>query len=112
MACLNLTLYPNSTFPRSLWKNDVRTLSQLCHQFAGGHYSIEIIHLAEEPKRAFHDGVFTTPAILLETKGGRKQMLGNFAQTEKFLKSLQAPVIDERPEPSSFRPILPWKVAV
>jgi hypothetical protein len=90
MACLNFTLYLDSTFPRNLWTNDVRRLTKLCQEFGGGHYSIEIVHLANERRRGFHDGVFTTPSILLETTGGRKQLLGNFIETELFLKSLDA----------------------
>ncbi|MGZ8899385.1 MAG: hypothetical protein ACXW3Z_04750 [Limisphaerales bacterium] len=88
MACLNFTLYLDSTFPRNLWKNDIRSLTKLCQQFGGGHYSIEIVHLAKEPQRAFHDGVTNTPTILLEQASGGKQILGNFEETELFLKSL------------------------
>lgn len=88
MACLNFTLYLDSSFPRSIWANDVRSLTKLCQQFAGTHYSIEILNIEEEHRRAFHEGVVTTPAILFETEGGRKQLLGNFAETTKFLKLL------------------------
>lgn len=106
MACLNFTLYPNSSFPRSIWRNDIRRLTQICQRFAGGHYSIEIIHLAEDRQRAFHDGVFATPTIILEVEGGRKNILGNLVDTEKFLKSRQELAVRERPEPLSLLTIL------
>src|SRR5688572_29281888 len=89
MACLNFTLYLNSTFPRNLWRNDIRKLTNLCEQFKLGHYSIEIVHLADEPRRGFHDGVLTTPTILLEQEDGRRQILGNLAETEHHLNLLQ-----------------------
>jgi hypothetical protein len=98
MACLNFTLYLESTFPRKLWKNDIRSLTQFCQQFNVGHYSIKIVHLSEERGRAFHDGVFTTPTILLEQESGRRQILGNVAQTEEFLRNLQAAVVPVKAE--------------
>ena len=91
MSCLNFTLYLDSTFPRNLWANDIRSLTRLCQQFEVGHYSIDIVHLAADRQRAFHDGVITTPTILLEQEGGRKKNLGNLAETEKFFKSLTSP---------------------
>lgn len=86
MACLNFTLYLDSTFPRNLWRNDIRSLTKLFEQFSVGHYSIDIVHLANERQRAFHDGVVTTPTILLEQDCGRKKILGNLADTEQFLR--------------------------
>jgi hypothetical protein len=88
MACLNFTLYLDSTFPRNLWKNDIRSLTRLCEQFNLENFSIEIVHLAAEPRRGFHDGVFSTPTILLEQKNGMRQILGDLANTERFLTTL------------------------
>ena len=102
MACLNFTLYLDSTFPRNLWTNDIRKLTKLCQEFGGGHYSIEIVHLANERQRAFRDGVLTTPTILLEQGNGRKQILGNFQETELFLQSRKTrPVAQKVPVRSS-----------
>lgn len=98
MACLNFTLYLDSSFPRSLWTNDIRNLTKLCQQYAGSHFSIEIIHLANERQRAFHDGVVTTPTVLLEAESGRKQILGSMDETERFLKLLQHPACETRRE--------------
>ena len=86
MACLNFTLYLDSTFPRNLWRNDIRSLTKLFADFSVGHYSIEILHLANERRRAFRDGVIQTPTILLEQESGRKKILGNMAETEQFLR--------------------------
>jgi hypothetical protein len=91
MSCLNFTLYLDSTFPRNLWANDIRSLTELCQRFDVGHYSIEIIHLANERQRAFQDGVINTPTILLEQEGGRRKILGNLTQTEAFFNSLTSP---------------------
>jgi circadian clock protein KaiB len=90
MASHNFTLYLNSSFPRSLWANDLRDLTRLCQQFVRGDYSIDILQRAEVPQRAFRDGVVNTPTILLQAGEGRKQTLGNLAETEKFLRLLQA----------------------
>jgi len=99
MACLNFTLYLNSTFPRNLWRNDIRNLTKLCQEFAGGHYSIDILHFETERQRAFHDGVINTPTILLEQPSGRKKILGNLAETEGFLRLLNPA---RAPEPGTF----------
>lgn len=71
----------------------MRNLTRMCQEFAGGHYSIEIVHMAEDQQRAFHDGVLTTPTIMLEVEGGRKQNLGNFVETKEFLKLRNSPVV-------------------
>ena len=88
--CLNFTLYSDHRAPWNWWRNDVRKLTRLCQELAGGHYSIDILHLEQERERAFHDGVYAAPAILLELASGRKQNLGNFTQARKFLERLKA----------------------
>src|SRR5687767_7203000 len=103
MACLNFTLYLESKFPRNLWRNDIRSLTKLCQQFNLDHYSIEIVHLADEPRRGFHDGVFSTPTILLEQESGKRRILGNVAETERFLRALQAPSAPAKVEGSFVR---------
>jgi hypothetical protein len=84
-ACLNFTLYSGRRFfPWS--QSDVSRLSKICREFAGPHYSIDIIHIEEERRRAFRDGVLATPAVLLEMPCGRRQNLGGFDETEEFLR--------------------------
>ena len=106
-TCLNFTLYSDHRAPWNWWRNDVRKLTRLCQEFGGGHYSIDILHLAQEPERAFHDGVYAAPAILLELAGGRRQNLGNFSQARKFLERLnaQSSFLEERGR--SLDPTLP-----
>ena len=101
MSCLNFTLYLDSTFPRNLWANDIRSLTRMCQQFEVGHYSIDIVHIAADRQRAFHDGVINAPTILLEQENGRKTILGNLAETEAFFKSLTSPVAAQPRERSS-----------
>ena len=71
----------------------MKNLTKMCQEHAGGHYSIEIVHMAEDRQRAFHDGVLTTPTILLEREDGRKQNLGNLAATKEFLALMHAPAV-------------------
>ena len=87
---LNLTLYrstPRLTDWSTWFRNDIRDLSDLCREFAGGAYSIDIINHAEERQRAFRDGVHTTPAILVELPCGRLQNLGGLPETREFLQN-------------------------
>jgi len=97
---LNFTLYLNSSFPRSIWRNDIKSLTKLCQQIVGD-YSIEIVHLADQKRRAFHDGVFSTPTILLEQACGRRQILGDMADTERYLKVMHALNCAKDPEGSA-----------
>lgn len=92
-ACLNFTLYSHAFFPWNFWRNDVRTLTKLCEEFAGGHFSIEIVQVTEERARAFRDGVIAFPTVLMELSNGRKQNLGNLAETKRFLEGRNSPVI-------------------
>jgi hypothetical protein len=87
-ACLNFTLYLGRR-PFPWWHDDFGRFSKLCHEFAGPHFSIDIIQIGEEQQRAFRDGVITTPAMLVELPGGRKQHIGGLSETEKFLRGLE-----------------------
>jgi len=92
-ASLNFTLYSGTRrFP---WQeNDVSGLSKLCGQFLGSNYSIDIIRTAEEPRRAFRDGVIESPTVFLELPCGRKHKIGGFVATEKYLR-LNHNAVDE-----------------
>ena len=106
MACLKFTLYLDSSFPRKLWRNDLRSLTRLFQEASLGHYSIEILHLANERQRAFHDGVVHAPTILLEQPCGRKKILGNPADTQQFLKLLNLARTPELIDSSLFKNLL------
>jgi hypothetical protein len=94
---LNFTLYPRRrTLP---WvDNDVRRLAKLCNQFLGANFSIEIVQLAEEGRRASRDGVVAAPAILVELPCGSRHNIGGFQEAEKYLRHLQQePQFQDRP---------------
>jgi hypothetical protein len=93
-TCLNFTLYSGTRkFP---WReNDVSRLSKLCQQFVSSDYSIDIIEIAEERRRAFRDGVTDSPAVLLELPCGRRHMIGDFRETEKYLRNRRDNVATE-----------------
>jgi hypothetical protein len=111
MASLNFTLYLNRSFPRSLWTDDIRDLTRLCQELAGD-YSIDIVDAADAPRRGFHDGVLSTPAVLLAMPDGSKQTLGTLAETEKFLRLRQRPTTRESAQPCSWFAMHPaWKTA-
>lgn len=87
-ARLNFTLYSGRRlFPWS--QNDVGRLSKICREFAGTDYSIDIIHIEDERRRAFHDGVVSAPSVLLELPCGRRQNLGGFKETKEFLRAFE-----------------------
>lgn len=85
VSCLNLTLYSGKRF-FSWGENDIARLSKLCREFAGARFSIDIVKIEDEPRRAFLDGVYATPSILVEKPGQRKECLGGFAEAEKYLR--------------------------
>ena len=82
----SFTLYLDDRLLSTWRPNEVGMLARLCEKFAGTDYSIEIRRVKDDRQRAFHDGVVTTPAILLELNGGRKKLLGSFAEAEKYLE--------------------------
>lgn len=87
---LNFTLYsgPRTFTNVSTWfQNDVRELSDLCREFVGDYYSIDIVNLIDHRQRAFRAGVHTTPAVLVELPCGRLQNLGGFSETKRFLQN-------------------------
>jgi hypothetical protein len=86
-SCINFTLYSGKRF-FSWGQNDVRQLSKLCREFAGSHHSIDIVQIEQEPRRAFQDGVFSTPSIFIELPGQRREHLGGFVEAEKYLRQL------------------------
>jgi hypothetical protein len=83
--CLNLTLYSGRRFlPR--WHDDIKRLSMLCEKLVGLHYSIEIVQIEHEQRRAFLDGVFASPTIFIQEPGEARERLGGFPETEKHLQ--------------------------
>jgi len=103
-ACLNFTLYRDNSFPSNWWRNDVRDLSRICQEFAGPHYSIDIVHFADQRPRAMLDGVVKTPAVLLERKDGTKQNLGGFKEAREYLRLMSLAEIT--PGSAAKRPVV------
>jgi hypothetical protein len=95
-TCLNFTLYAGTKrFPWS--ESDVSQLSKLCHRFLKSNYSIDLIWIAEERRRAFRDGVTDSPTVFLELPCGRKHNMGGFVETEKYLLHLKREIADGIP---------------
>jgi len=85
-SSLNFTLYSGKRFFQRQ-DCDIKKLSKLCRDFVGLNYSIDIVQVEDEPRRAFLDGVSETPAIFIEVVGRRKENLGGFAAAEKYLSA-------------------------
>jgi len=85
-SSLNFTLYSSKRL-FSFGRNDLTKLSKLCREFVGTHYSIDIVQVEQEPRRAFLEGVITTPSIMVQAPGERRMCIGGFTATEEYLKS-------------------------
>lgn len=106
-TCFKFTLYCEKRFPGNWWRDDIRELSNICRELSGGAYSIEIVHLREERRRAFLDGVVTAPSVLLEGKDGRKMNLGSLEDTRRYFVRMKsgemAPISGCPPVPAGER---------
>lgn len=80
------SLYVTGDAPNSLQAID--NLTQLCETHLPDRYSIEIIDVLLDPKRALTDAIFITPMLVTDTPYPGHRIVGTLTNTEPILQIL------------------------
>jgi circadian clock protein KaiB len=65
-----------------------QNLRRVCEMYLAERYDIEVIDLAENPRRAAEDGIIRTPTLVRRTPRPVKRIAGDLSNTDKLLASL------------------------
>jgi circadian clock protein KaiB len=64
-------------------------LKRLCEEHLAGRYSIEVIDLLQEPKRARTDQIVAIPTLVRALPEPVRKLIGTLADTERVLVGLE-----------------------
>ncbi len=81
-----LRLYVAGQTPKSL--TAFANLRQICETHLGGHYSIEVIDLIENPQLARGDQILAIPTLVRKLPEPIKKIIGDLSNTERVLVGL------------------------
>lgn len=79
-------LYVAGEAPNSV--QALRNLQALCQTHYVDNFHIEVVDVLLNPERAWADGVMVTPTTVRLTPAPQVRIMGNLANTERFLHAL------------------------
>ena len=82
----HLTLYVAGHSPKS--RLAMSNLQQLCATHLSSKYTVEIVDLLREPKRAKLDQILAIPTLVKKLPPPLKKIIGDLSNTEKVLVGL------------------------
>ena len=81
-----LRLYITGMSPRST--QAIAAIRAICEDLLPGQYELEIVDLYEHPARASEEQVIAAPTLVRERPLPVRRLIGNLADTERVLHSL------------------------
>ncbi len=63
-------------------------LAALCRSLLAGHYSIEVVDVLREPKRALAEGIFLTPTLVKLAPGPGRRIVGTLSDVTTLVNTL------------------------
>lgn len=79
-------LYVAGDAPNSV--QAAENLRAICQEHLPGTHTIEIVDLAQEPRRAQADAVLVAPTLIRLSPGPERRMVGNLADSRLVLQTL------------------------
>lgn len=79
-------LYVAGEKPNSLLA--IANLTEMCETHLPGRHEIEIVDVAEHPKRALLESIFMTPTLVAVTPYPGRRIVGTLSNTEPILQIL------------------------
>jgi circadian clock protein KaiB len=89
----DLCLYVTGRSPKSLRATE--NLRRACEEHLAGRYTIEIVDLLEDPRRAADDQILAAPTAVRRLPPPIRKLVGDLADSDRLLVGLQL-----RPSPS------------
>ena len=81
-----LRLYVAGSSPRSL--RAVQNVRRVCESDLAGRYSLEVVDIYKEPRRATEDQIVAIPTLIKEAPGLVRRMVGDLSQTALLRQGL------------------------
>lgn len=81
-----LRLYVAGSSPRSL--RAVQNVRRVCESELSGSYSLEVIDIYKEPRRAAEDQIVAIPTLIKQAPGLVRRMIGDLSQTAVLRQGL------------------------
>lgn len=81
-----LRLYVAGSTPRSL--RAVQNVRQVCESELAGHYSLEVVDIYKEPRRAMEDQIIAIPTLIKQAPGLVRRMIGDLSETAVLRQGL------------------------
>lgn len=66
----------------------IANLSEFCRRFLPGRYSIEIVDVFLEPRRALDEEIFLTPTLVRLEPGPMLRIVGTLSQPQPLMDTL------------------------
>jgi circadian clock protein KaiB len=81
-----LRLYVAGSGPRSL--RAVQNIRRVCESELAGRYSLEVVDIYKEPRRAAEDQIVAIPTLIKQAPGLVRRMIGDLSQTALLRQGL------------------------
>lgn len=85
-SAYHLTLYVAGHSPKS--RLAINNLKQLCETHLSSKFTVEIVDLLQEPKRARADQIVAIPTLVKKLPPPFKKIIGDLSDSEKVLLGL------------------------
>lgn len=81
-----LRLFIMGASPNSI--RAVANIKKICETYLKDNYELEVIDVHQQPLAARHDQIVALPALIKESPGPFRRLIGDMSDTKKVLKGL------------------------
>jgi circadian clock protein KaiB len=81
-----LRLYIAGSSPRSI--RAIQDVKRVCESHLAGRYSLEVIDIYQEPRRAAEDRVVAVPTLIRHTHGLIRRIIGDLSEAALLRQGL------------------------
>jgi circadian clock protein KaiB len=83
----DLCLYVTGRSPKCL--RAIENLRRACEKYLAGHYTIEIVDLLENPRRAADDQILAAPTVVRRLPAPIRKVVGDLSDGDRLLVGLE-----------------------
>lgn len=83
----DLCLYVTDRSPKCL--RAIENLRRACEEHLAGHYTIEIVDLLENPRRAADDQILAVPTVVRRFPAPIRKLVGDLSDSDRLLVGLE-----------------------
>ena len=83
----DLCVYVTDDSPKS--KRAIENLRRACEEHLPGHYTIEIVDVLENPRRAAADQILAAPTVVRRLPSPIRKLVGDLSDSDRLLLGLE-----------------------